>query len=121
MTSSNPQSHEQLQPQQQRHAHPVCAADAVDQLLQQFAAVIKQQSSEASVEAAQPATASPPAGTKGKSRSAGVLLPLLSQQQQQQQPDHGPLSDQLVLPGHAVRPGKQSAARKPLIEELPGP
>jgi len=118
-TNSNTQLHEQPQQQQQRHATRVGAPDAVGQLLQQFAAVIKQQSSQASAETAQPATASPAAGTKGNSRSAGVLLPLLIQQQQQ--PDHGPLSDQLVLPGHAVRPGKQSAARKPLIEELPDP
>lgn len=114
-------SKQQIQPQQ--HALPggpaghQAKAGAVDQLLQQFAAAIKQQARSG---AAGPQAADQAAGAAG-STPADVLLPSAARQQEL---DQQRLSDQIVMPGSSNSSSacrdKQAQACKPLIQEVSG-
>jgi hypothetical protein len=122
-SSKRAQADRQQQAQQEQHALPEGAvrhqarASAVDQLLQQFAATIKQQVTSSG--AATPA-ADQTSGAAGSNR-AGVLLPSAARQQEL---DQHLVSDQIVMPGasnssSACR-GQQAGACKPLIQEVSG-
>jgi hypothetical protein len=120
-SSKRAQADSKQQTQQGQCALPEGAAghqareSAVDQLLQVFAAAIKQQVTSSGATAPAPDQTAGAAGTQ----RAGVLLPSAARQQEL---DQECVSDQIFMPGasNSSSAGKQAQACKPLIQEVSG-